>query len=61
MTASKCPVCGKPAVARHRPFCSERCGYVDLSQWLNGAYRIPTDEAPTVYEGDAGGSEEDER
>ncbi len=36
-----CPVCGKPAEAAHRPFCSDRCRKVDLNRWLSEAYRIP--------------------
>jgi uncharacterized protein len=39
-----CPNCGKPAVARHRPFCSARCADLDLGRWLNGDYRIATAE-----------------
>jgi endogenous inhibitor of DNA gyrase (YacG/DUF329 family) len=50
MTKS-CPICSKPAADQHRPFCSQRCVNLDLARWLDGAYRIPTDEAPTVYEG----------
>ena len=41
-----CPICGKPAVAAYRPFCSRRCADVDLNRWLGGAYRVPTDEPP---------------
>lgn len=36
-----CPVCGRPAVAGHRPFCSRRCAEVDLGRWLTGRYAIP--------------------
>ena len=36
-----CPICGKPAVAAYRPFCSRRCADVDLARWLNESYRIP--------------------
>jgi endogenous inhibitor of DNA gyrase (YacG/DUF329 family) len=36
-----CPVCGKPADRRLRPFCSRRCADVDLGRWLTGQYRIP--------------------
>ena len=43
----RCPICGKPATARHQPFCSARCANIDLARWLNGSYSIPTDEAPT--------------
>jgi len=48
-----CPICGKPAVPPHRPFCSPRCAQIDLGRWLKGTYSIPTDEGP-----DEGGSEE---
>lgn len=43
-TLRRCPICGKPAVLAHRPFCSPRCGQIDLGRWLKGNYRIPTDE-----------------
>jgi endogenous inhibitor of DNA gyrase (YacG/DUF329 family) len=36
-----CPICGKPAVAEYRPFCSRRCADVDLGRWLTESYRIP--------------------
>ncbi len=43
---SKCPSCAKPfpleTPARFGPFCSERCRTVDLGNWVNEAYRIPT-------------------
>jgi uncharacterized protein len=42
---ARCPICGKPADARHRPFCSKRCALLDLGRWLKGDYRIPTDES----------------
>ncbi len=42
----RCPICGKPAVEAHHPFCSTRCSDVDLNRWLGGEYRIPTDERP---------------
>jgi endogenous inhibitor of DNA gyrase (YacG/DUF329 family) len=40
----KCPICGRPADAGYRPFCSRRCADVDLARWLSGTYAIP-DEA----------------
>lgn len=40
-----CPVCGKPAAEKYRPFCSRRCADVDLGRWLTGGYAIATDEA----------------
>ncbi|MGV2980993.1 DNA gyrase inhibitor YacG [Camelimonas sp. ID_303_24] len=39
--ATPCPVCGKPAIAAHDPFCSARCADVDLNRWLTGSYAIP--------------------
>ena len=48
----KCPVCGQPALTNHRPFCSGRCADIDLGRWLNGNYRIPTDETPGDAPGD---------
>ena len=44
--ARACPLCGKPAQARHRPFCSARCALLDLGRWLGGDYRVPTKESP---------------
>jgi endogenous inhibitor of DNA gyrase (YacG/DUF329 family) len=38
----KCPLCGKPAHERYRPFCSKRCADVDLNRWLKGSYAIPS-------------------
>jgi endogenous inhibitor of DNA gyrase (YacG/DUF329 family) len=37
----KCPICGKPAAERLRPFCSRRCADIDLGRWLKGQYAIP--------------------
>jgi len=54
--ARPCPICGKPADARHRPFCSARCALVDLGRWLGGDYRIPTREVPEA-EGPGEGEE----
>jgi uncharacterized protein len=39
-----CAICGKPVVARFRPFCSRRCADVDLNRWLSGVYAIPVAE-----------------
>ena len=53
--AAPCPVCDRPSVAEHRPFCSNRCAQIDLGRWLKGGYRIPTEERPpegTVPEAD---------
>ncbi|WP_232628362.1 DNA gyrase inhibitor YacG [Methylobacterium sp. Leaf118] len=37
-----CPICGKPAQAETKPFCSPRCADVDLGRWLGERYAIPT-------------------
>ena len=48
--SSACPICGKPAELRWRPFCSRRCADVDLGRWFAGVYRVPTEETPEVPE-----------
>ena len=45
-----CPICGRPAVREHRPFCSARCADVDLGRWFSERYRIPSDETPDEEE-----------
>jgi uncharacterized protein len=41
----KCPTCGHPVpwAAEHsyKPFCSERCQLIDLSEWAMEEKRIP--------------------
>lgn len=39
--AKNCPICGKPAETKYRPFCSKHCADVDLGRWLKGTYVIP--------------------
>jgi endogenous inhibitor of DNA gyrase (YacG/DUF329 family) len=44
-----CPICGKPSQMKYRPFCSRRCGDIDLNRWMSGVYAIPvreTDDDP---------------
>jgi uncharacterized protein len=43
---AKCPICGRPPEAKYNPFCSRRCADADLGRWLDGVYRVPTDESP---------------
>lgn len=44
----KCPHCGHLTFYSlsnpFRPFCSERCRLIDLGQWADGKYSIPTEE-----------------
>ena len=58
-----CPICktvleNAPEDAREqpRPFCSARCKLVDLGNWLNESYRIPTAERPEGNEDEFGPS-----
>jgi hypothetical protein len=44
-TQKRCPICGQPAVEKHRPFCSTRCADIDLARWLKGIYGIPAVES----------------
>lgn len=47
-----CPLCGKPADAAHKPFCSRGCKDRDLLNWLGDAYRVPGEPAgPEAIEG----------
>jgi uncharacterized protein len=39
-----CPICGKPAVEKYRPFCTKRCADVDLNRWFSGVYVVPVKE-----------------
>jgi endogenous inhibitor of DNA gyrase (YacG/DUF329 family) len=43
-TRARCPICGKQADELFRPFCSKRCGDVDLHRWLAGVYAVPMTE-----------------
>lgn len=40
MPERDCPICGKPAQAKLRPFCSPRCADVDLGRWITGQYVV---------------------
>jgi endogenous inhibitor of DNA gyrase (YacG/DUF329 family) len=42
----RCPICGKPTMAGHQPFCSKRCADIDLGRWLKESYRVATEEPP---------------
>jgi hypothetical protein len=52
--ARPCPICGSPAVAAHRPFCSKRCANIDLGRWLGERYRVETEEQPDTAAGEGG-------
>jgi len=50
--AKPCPICGKPAAEKFRPFCSKRCADVDLHRWLAGVYAVPAVEDDETSEPD---------
>ncbi len=39
-----CPICGRGAIQRFRPFCSARCADIDLGRWLTDSYAIPVED-----------------
>jgi endogenous inhibitor of DNA gyrase (YacG/DUF329 family) len=48
-----CPICktvleNAPDDFEPRPFCCARCKLVDLSNWFDESYRIPTTEQPVT-------------
>jgi uncharacterized protein len=52
-----CPLCGKPEVKEHAPFCSRGCKDRDLLRWLGEGYRI----AGPPVQPDRVDSEDDDR
>jgi endogenous inhibitor of DNA gyrase (YacG/DUF329 family) len=52
--ARACPICGKPASEKARPFCGARCAQIDLGRWLTESYRVPVrdDEASDTDDGE---------
>lgn len=41
----KCPICHKTFTdMQYAPFCSRRCADVDLGNWFNGSYAVPSEE-----------------
>lgn len=55
-----CPICGKPAVQRFKPFCSARCADIDLGRWLKGSYVIPGEPVEDIADPAPRGREEEE-
>jgi endogenous inhibitor of DNA gyrase (YacG/DUF329 family) len=46
MPVVKCPICGREAEYEgneFRPFCSERCKLIDLGEWADDGYSLPTE------------------
>lgn len=44
----KCPECGKATEYspenEYRPFCCMRCKLIDLGEWIDGKYKINSEE-----------------
>lgn len=57
----KCPRCGTETIYAAsnaaRPFCSERCRLIDLGQWADESYRVPTRETISVQDAPLGENE----
>jgi len=47
---SVCPICNKFAEKPHMPFCSARCKLIDLGNWIDGGYRLRSEEVPSEGE-----------
>ncbi|MAM59873.1 DNA gyrase inhibitor YacG [Maritimibacter sp. UBA3975] len=43
-----CPICAKDSDPKYRPFCSRRCADVDLGKWLNGSYRVASEDPDDI-------------
>lgn len=61
-----CPICGKETFLQqgsqrnpYFPFCSQRCRWVDLSNWLEGTYRIPAEEKSPLEDPDSNAEAEE--
>ena len=39
-----CPICAGITSEKYKPFCSKRCSYIDLSNWLGEKYTISVNE-----------------
>lgn len=40
MIRKTCPICKKPRVEAHAPFCSPRCRDIDLGRWFGEDYAV---------------------
>lgn len=62
VSARVCPVCARPVAPRAGnaafPFCGKSCKLVDLGRWLDGTYRVPSDDGAAGDGDDAAVSDE---
>ena len=45
-----CSLCEKPQAKSYKPFCSRRCKLIDLGNWIDGGYKLPSEETPSEAE-----------
>ena len=45
-----CAICDKPQAEAYKPFCSAKCKLIDLGNWIDGDYRLPSEELPSEAE-----------
>ena len=58
----RCPQChthAEWADNPHRPFCSDRCRLIDLGNWADESYRVPTASPDNVIPFPQSNSEEE--
>jgi uncharacterized protein len=49
----------RPEADEFRPFCSKRCKMADLSQWLDGRYRVEGAMSGAADESEAPGADDE--
>ena len=45
-----CTICDKPQAEAYKPFCSAKCKLIDLGNWIDGDYRLASEEVPSEAE-----------
>jgi uncharacterized protein len=53
MERVKCPKCGQETEYEgneHRPFCSERCKWIDFGAWADEQYNLPAEDTALTEE-----------
>ena len=45
-----CAICDKSQAEAYKPFCSAKCKLIDLGNWIDGDYRLPSGEVPSEAE-----------
>jgi len=45
-----CAICDNPQVEVYKPFCSAKCKLIDLGNWMDGDYRLPSEDVPSEAE-----------